>query len=59
MIIGNTHDETKAFLGGALSIGFIVYVANPIFRRMLASDAPENGIITMAALCIFVASASL
>lgn len=47
----------KAFLGGALSIGFILYVANPVFNRMMAKDAPENAIITLAALSIFVASA--
>ena len=47
----------KAGLGGALSVGFIVFVANPVFKRMLAREAPENAIITLAALSIFVASA--
>lgn len=47
----------KAFLGGALSVGFILFVANPVLNRMLAKDAPENALITLAALCIFVASA--
>ncbi len=47
----------KASLGGALSVGFIVFVANPIFNRLLAKDAPENAIITLCALSVFVASA--
>lgn len=48
---------TKAFLGGALSVGFVLFVANPIFNRMLAKDAAENAVITLAALTVFVASA--
>ncbi|MFM9938428.1 MAG: cation:proton antiporter [Hyphomicrobiaceae bacterium] len=48
---------TKAFLGAALSIGFILYVASPVLNRMLAKDAPESAVITLAALSIFVASA--
>ena len=47
----------KAGLGGALSIGFIKYVASPVFERMFVNDAPESAIITFAALSIFVASA--
>ena len=48
---------TKAAAGGLLSIGFIKFVASPIFERMIARDAPESAIITLAALSIFVASA--
>ncbi len=47
----------KAGLGAALSIGFIKLVATPIFDRMFKNDAPENAVITLAALSIFVASA--
>ena len=48
---------TKAFLGGALSIGFIVFIASPVLNRMLAKEAPESAVITFTALAIFVASA--
>ena len=48
---------TKAFLGAALSIGFIKFVAGPVFDRMFKKDAPESAVITLAALSIFVASA--
>ena len=48
---------TKAFLGGALSIGFIKLVATPIFANMFKKEAPESAIITFAAVSIFVASA--
>jgi len=48
---------TKAFLGGALSIGFILYVASPILNRMMDKEAPESAVITFTALSIFVASA--
>jgi Kef-type K+ transport system membrane component KefB len=47
----------KAFLGGALSVGFILFVASPILNRMLEKEAPESAIITFTALAIFVASA--
>jgi len=47
---------TQAALGGLLSIGFIKYVASPIFDRMLREKAPEGGIITLSALAIFVSS---
>lgn len=57
--IGGTIPEAlfKAFLGGALSIGFTLYVASPILNRMMAKEAPESAIMTLAALSIFVASA--
>jgi Kef-type K+ transport system membrane component KefB len=57
--IGGTISEAllKAFVGGALSIGFTLYVASPILNRMMAKDAPESAIMTLAALSIFVASA--
>ncbi len=57
--IGGTIPEAlmKAFLGGALSIGFTLYVASPILRRMLVNEAPESAVMTLAALSIFVASA--
>lgn len=48
---------TRAFLGGALSIVFIKYVASPWLERMLRNEAPESAIITITALSIFVASA--
>ncbi len=47
----------KAGLGGALSVGFIMFVASPVLNRMLAKDAPESAVITFSALSIFVASA--
>lgn len=47
----------KAGLGGALSVGFIKFVASPILNRMMAQDAPESAVITFTALSIFVASA--
>ena len=47
----------KAATGGILSIGFIKFVATPVFDRMFKDDAPESAIITFAALSIFVASA--
>ena len=47
----------KAFLGGALSIGFVAFVAGPILNRMIAKEVPESAIMTLAALAIFVASA--
>ncbi len=47
----------KAFLGGALSIGFVAFIASPILERMMAREAPESAIMTLAALSIFVASA--
>lgn len=47
----------RAFLGGALSIGFIVFVASPVLNRLMAREAPESAVITFTALCIFVASA--
>ena len=47
----------KAFLGGALSVGFIKLVASPVLSRMIANEAPESAIITFTALSIFVASA--
>lgn len=57
--IGGTISEAlfKAFLGGALSIGFTLYVASPILNRMMRNDAPESAVMTLAALSIFVASA--
>jgi Kef-type K+ transport system membrane component KefB len=57
--IGGTISEAllKAFLGGALSIGFTLYVASPILNRMMAKEAPESAVMTLAALSIFVASA--
>lgn len=57
--IGGTIGEAmlKAILGGALSIGFVLYVASPILNRMMAKDAPESAVMTLAALSIFVASA--
>jgi Kef-type K+ transport system membrane component KefB len=47
----------KAAAGGLLSIGFVVFVASPILRRLLAEEAPESAVITLSALTIFVASA--
>lgn len=47
---------TKVALGGLLSIGFIKYVAAPVFNRMLREKAPESGITTLTALAIFVTS---
>ncbi len=47
----------KATAGGILSIGFIKFVATPVFDRMFKDDASESAIITFAALSIFVASA--
>jgi Kef-type K+ transport system membrane component KefB len=47
---------TKATLGVLLSIGFIKYVATPIFNRMLRENAPGSAIITLSALAIFVSS---
>ena len=47
----------KAAAGGLLSIGFIVYVASPMFERLIKSDAPESAIISLAALSIFVSGA--
>ena len=47
----------KAAAGGILSIGFILFVATPVFNRLFKTDAPESAIITFAALSIFVASA--
>ncbi|MFV0294808.1 MAG: cation:proton antiporter [Hyphomicrobiaceae bacterium] len=47
----------KAALGGALSIGFALFVASPILNRMLKAEAPESAVMTLAALSIFVASA--
>ncbi|MGE0700337.1 MAG: cation:proton antiporter [Hyphomicrobiaceae bacterium] len=57
--IGGTIPEAlmKAFLGGALSIGFVAFVAGPILNRMIAKEAPESAVMTLAALAIFVASA--
>ena len=57
--IGGTIPEAlfKAFLGGALSIGFTLFIASPILNRMLAKEAPESAVMTLAALAIFVASA--
>ncbi len=57
--IGGTISQAlfTAFLGGALSIGFTLYVASPILNRMMAKEAPESAIMTLAALSIFVASA--
>jgi Kef-type K+ transport system membrane component KefB len=57
--IGGTIPEAlfKAFLGGALSIGFTLFVASPVLRRMIAKEAPESAVMTLAALSIFVASA--
>lgn len=46
-----------AILGGALSIGFVKFVASPILERMMAKAAPESAVMTLAALSIFVASA--
>lgn len=46
-----------ALAGGALSIGFIVFVAGPILNRMIASEAPESALMTLTVLSIFVASA--
>ncbi len=48
----------KASAGGILSIGFIKFVATPVFERMFRDDAPESAVITFAALSIFVASAN-
>ena len=47
----------KAASGGLLSVGFVMFVASPIFERMIKNDAPESAVITMAALTIFVTSA--
>jgi Kef-type K+ transport system membrane component KefB len=57
--IGGTISEAlfTAFLGGALSIAFVLYVSLPILNRMLNAGAPESAIMTLAALSIFVASA--
>jgi hypothetical protein len=57
--IGGTISEAllKAFLGGALSIGFTLYVASPILNRMMKNEAPESAVMTLAALSIFIASA--
>ncbi|MGE0765120.1 MAG: cation:proton antiporter [Hyphomicrobiaceae bacterium] len=57
--IGGTIGEAmmKAFLGGALSIGFVLFIASPVLNRMMAKDAPESAVMTLAALSIFVASA--
>lgn len=57
--IGGTIPQAllKAAFGGALSIGFVLFVASPILNRMLAKGAPESAVMTLAALSIFVASA--
>jgi Kef-type K+ transport system membrane component KefB len=57
--IGGTIPEAlfKAFLGGALSIGFVVFIAGPLLHKMMEKEAPESAIMTLAALAIFVASA--
>lgn len=47
---------TKAAVGGLLGMGFVKYVASPIFDRMLLEKAPEGAIIMLAALAIFVTS---
>jgi len=47
----------KALAGGLLSVGFVVFVASPVMRRLLDQDAPESAVITLAALTIFIASA--
>lgn len=47
---------TKAALGVLLSIGFIKYIASPIFNRLMSEKAPEGAIITLSALAIFVTS---
>lgn len=47
----------KAAAGGLLSVGFVLWVASPILRRLIDRDAPESAIITLTALTIFVASA--
>lgn len=47
----------KIVAGGALSVGFILYVAGPILNRMIKNEAPESAIMTLAVLSIFVASA--
>lgn len=46
-----------SILGGVLSIGFIKLIANPVLERMMAREAPESAVMTLAALSIFVASA--
>lgn len=46
-----------AFVGGALSIGFVSFIASPILNRMIEREAPESAVMTLAALSIFVASA--
>jgi K+:H+ antiporter len=46
-----------AAAGGALSIGFVLFVASPILNRLIANEAPESAIMTLSALAIFVASA--
>ncbi len=57
--IGGTIAEAmlKAILGGVLSIGFVLYIASPVLNRMMAKEAPESAVMTLAALSIFVASA--
>ncbi|MGJ4949963.1 cation:proton antiporter domain-containing protein [Bradyrhizobium sp. HKCCYLS20291] len=46
-----------ALAGGALSFLFVRFVASPVLNRLIASEAPESALMTVAALSIFVASA--
>ncbi|MBS0241431.1 MAG: cation:proton antiporter, partial [Proteobacteria bacterium] len=57
--IGGTIPEAllQAAVGIGLSIGFVLFVAGPILNRLIAADAPESALMTLAALSIFVSSA--
>ena len=47
----------KAAAGGALSVGFVKFIATPILNKLLRDEAPESAVITLSALTIFVSSA--
>ena len=47
----------KILAGGLLSVGFILFVASPILKRMMDKEAPESAVMTLSVLSIFVASA--
>lgn len=54
---GRIFSLVLALAGGVLSIGFVLFVAGPILNRLMARDAPESALMTLAVLTIFVASA--
>jgi Kef-type K+ transport system membrane component KefB len=47
----------NAALGGALSFGFVQFIASPVINRLFDQKAPEAAILTICVLAIFVASA--